>query len=176
MGAMASQNHQPHHCILNRLFRRRSKKTSKLRAIGFCAENSPVTGEIPVQMASNAEHVSIWWRHHDSSVCIHIRQCKPIYAFVIISQNRDAKILLSYFVKRPFIPHSLWQECLLTRWHSPSHGIEQVHPGYFGINLFENDRRLVSIAMFLTTLTHREFIQKMHHGVFCRDLFTITQY
>ena len=23
------------------------------------------TGEFPAQMASNAENVSIWWRHHD---------------------------------------------------------------------------------------------------------------
>ena len=34
-------NHQPHGCILNGLFRRRSKKTSKLRVIGLCAGNSP---------------------------------------------------------------------------------------------------------------------------------------
>ena len=33
-------NHQPHHCLLNRLFRRRSKKTSKLRVTGLCAGNS----------------------------------------------------------------------------------------------------------------------------------------
>ena len=26
--------------------------------------NSPVTGEFPAQRASNAENVSIWWRHH----------------------------------------------------------------------------------------------------------------
>ena len=57
-------NHQPHDCLLSRLFRRRSKKTSKLRAIGLCAGNSPVTGEFPAQMVSNAENVSIWWRHH----------------------------------------------------------------------------------------------------------------
>ena len=25
---------------------------------------SLVTGEFPAQMASNAENVSIWWRHH----------------------------------------------------------------------------------------------------------------
>ena len=25
---------------------------------------SPVTGEFPAQMASNAENLSIWWRHH----------------------------------------------------------------------------------------------------------------
>ena len=57
-------NHQPHGCLLNRLFRRKSKKTSKLRVTGLCAGNSPGTGEYPAQMASYAENVSIWWRHH----------------------------------------------------------------------------------------------------------------
>ena len=59
-------NNQPHDCLLNRLFRRKSKKTSKLRVTGLCAGNSPGTGEFPAQMASNAENVSIWWRHHGS--------------------------------------------------------------------------------------------------------------
>ena len=57
-------NHQPHDCLLNRLFRRKSKKTSKLRITGLCAGNSPGTGDFPAQMVSNAENVSIWWRHH----------------------------------------------------------------------------------------------------------------
>ena len=56
--------HQPHHCLLNYLFRLRSKKTSELRVTGLWAGNSPVTGEFPAQMASDAENVSIWWRHH----------------------------------------------------------------------------------------------------------------
>ena len=34
-------NHQPHGCLLNRLFGRRSKKTSKLRVTGLCVGNSP---------------------------------------------------------------------------------------------------------------------------------------
>ena len=42
-------NHQPHHCLLNRVFRRRSKETSKLRVTGLCAGNSPATGEFPTQ-------------------------------------------------------------------------------------------------------------------------------
>ena len=63
-------NHQPHQCLLNRLFRRRSKKTSKLRVIGLCVGNSPGTGEFPAQMAINAENVSIWWRHHVTSVVL----------------------------------------------------------------------------------------------------------
>ena len=57
-------NHQPHDCLLNRLFRRRSKRTSKLRITSLFVGNSPGTGEFPTQMASNAENVSIWWCHH----------------------------------------------------------------------------------------------------------------
>ena len=58
-------NPQPNNCLINRLFRFRSKKTSKLRVAGLCAGNYPGTGEFPLQMASNAENVFIWWRHHD---------------------------------------------------------------------------------------------------------------
>ena len=42
-------NLRPHDCLSNRLFRRKSKKTSKLRVTGFCEGNSPVTGEFPAQ-------------------------------------------------------------------------------------------------------------------------------
>ena len=59
-------NHQPHDYLLKRLFRRRSKKTSKLRVTGLCGRNSPVTGEFPAQRASNAENISIWWCHHEN--------------------------------------------------------------------------------------------------------------
>ena len=40
-------NHQPYDCLLNRLFRRRSKKISKLRVTGLCEGNSPGTGNSP---------------------------------------------------------------------------------------------------------------------------------
>ena len=56
-------NPQPHDRLLNCLFKRRSKKTSKLRVTGLCEGNSPVTGEFPAQKASNAENVSIWCHH-----------------------------------------------------------------------------------------------------------------
>ena len=36
-----ASNHQHNGCLLNRLFRRRSKKTSKLRVTGLCVGNSP---------------------------------------------------------------------------------------------------------------------------------------
>ena len=54
-------NHQSHDCLFNLLFRHRSKETSNLRGTGLCAGNSPGTGWIP---RTNAENVSIWWRHH----------------------------------------------------------------------------------------------------------------
>ena len=52
-------NHQRLDYLLFRLFRRRSKKTSKLRVTGLCEGNPPVTGEFPSQRASDAEKVSI---------------------------------------------------------------------------------------------------------------------
>ena len=84
-GRDSVSNHQPYHYLLNRLFRCRSKKTTKLRVTCPCAGTSPGTGEFPAQMASNADFVpfddvimhlfrlwptskkmnhSIWWRHH----------------------------------------------------------------------------------------------------------------
>ena len=54
-------NHRCLDCLHNRLFRRRSKKTSKLRVTGLCGGISPLTGEFPAQRASNVEKVSNWW-------------------------------------------------------------------------------------------------------------------
>ena len=70
MGTVASKITSLTIVYSNRLFRRRSKKTSKLRVTGLCVGNSPGTGEFPAQMASNVENVSIWWRHHD---IIHVK-------------------------------------------------------------------------------------------------------
>ena len=39
-----------------------------LHVTGLCAGNSPGTGEFPAQMASYAENVSIWWRHHEHKI------------------------------------------------------------------------------------------------------------
>ena len=40
------------------------RKHQSSASLAFVRENSPVTGEFPAQMASDAENVSIWWRHH----------------------------------------------------------------------------------------------------------------
>ena len=59
MSAIASQITSLRIVYSTVLFRRRSKKTSKLRVAGLCEGNSPGTGEFPAQIASNAENVSI---------------------------------------------------------------------------------------------------------------------
>ena len=78
-GCDSVSNHQPRECLLRRLIRRTSKKTSKLHVTGLCAGNSPETGEFPAQMASNAENVSIWWRHHGIDITLSqrlMKQCR----------------------------------------------------------------------------------------------------
>ena len=48
-------SHRRFDCLLNRLIRRRSTKTSKLCVTGLWEANPPVTGGFPSQRASNAE-------------------------------------------------------------------------------------------------------------------------
>ena len=57
-------NHRGIDGLLNRLFWRRSTKTSTFRATGLFEGNPPVTGGFPSQRTSNAENISIWWRLH----------------------------------------------------------------------------------------------------------------
>ena len=98
-------NHKPHHCSLNRIFSRRSKKTSKLRFTGLCTGNSPVTSEFPAQMASNTENVSIWWCLHD--------ECHTPRVNFSIWYNHKCKHVwhLTYFM----IMTVQWQACLYVR-------------------------------------------------------------
>ena len=65
MSAMASQVTSLTSVYSTVYSRRRSKKPSKLLVTGLCVGNSPMSGKFPAQMVSNAENVSIWWRHHD---------------------------------------------------------------------------------------------------------------
>ena len=48
-------DHRRLDCLLNRLFKCRSTKTSKLRVTGLCEGNSPVTGDFPARTVSNAD-------------------------------------------------------------------------------------------------------------------------
>ena len=86
MGAMASQI-TSHAIVYSTVYsRRRSKKASKLRVTSLWEGNSPVTGEFPAQKASNAENVSIWWRHHGIY----------IYRYVLFQTKRVGKFIQIY--------------------------------------------------------------------------------
>ena len=58
-GCDSVANHQPHDCLLNRLFRQ-----TQIKVNIKVPRHWPLCGEFPAQMASNAENVSIWWHHH----------------------------------------------------------------------------------------------------------------
>ena len=73
MGAMASQITSLTIVYSTAYSDADQRKHQKLRVPGLCAGNSPGTGEFPTQMASNAENVSISWRHHVNTaifICI----------------------------------------------------------------------------------------------------------
>ena len=115
-------NHQPHDCLLNRLFRHRSKETSKLRVTGLCEGNSPVTGEFTAQRASNAENVSICWRHHAAKRTIRQFLGCTVYADTLRS-------LMQWCLKGPNLTeYELQSVCsnfhrLMWEWHVSLHNI-----------------------------------------------------
>ena len=108
-------NHQPDDCLLNRLFRHRSKKTSKLCVTSLREGNSPVTGEFPAQRASNAENVSIWWRHRAHGLAHMRRINSSMYIHLIsyldhkiVPSHGDA-IILVHIVLLQLVPHRIVQ-------------------------------------------------------------------
>ena len=54
-------------CLVDCLFRPDPRKHQSSASLAFV---SPVPGEFPVQMASNAENFSIWWRHRMTAINI----------------------------------------------------------------------------------------------------------
>ena len=61
-------NHQPHDCLLNHLFRRRSKKTSKLCITGLCVGNPPGPVNSPHKGLVMRKIIPFLWCHH-TSIC-----------------------------------------------------------------------------------------------------------
>ena len=86
-------NHLRIECLLNCLFRWRSKKMSKFRVTDLCVGNSPMTGEFPAQRASNAENAAIWWRHHDTELSL------PIVWFITGTEVSPSAAPYSQMVK-----------------------------------------------------------------------------
>ena len=84
-------NHQPRHCFTQPFIQAKIKENFKV------SRHWPLFGEFPAQMVSNAENVSIWWRHHDS------RLNKTIFITGLILYWRPANRKRRYFVTTPFI-------------------------------------------------------------------------
>ena len=111
-GYNGASNHQPHDYLLNPLFRRRSKKTSKLCVTGLCAGNSLGTGEFPAQMASNEENVSIWWCHHVTEWChgkCDLSSCEFRVEFIEVIDSHGKNASLNYAMVKLSSPS---EDCL----------------------------------------------------------------
>ena len=93
-------NHQPRGCLLNRLFRRRSKKSSKLRVTGHCVGNSPGPVNSPhkgpvTRKMFPFDDVIMPWRACD--VTIWILQCKLTHMIYSIKLYRkEVYVTISY--------------------------------------------------------------------------------
>ena len=69
MGEVASQNTKLT-IVYSTVCSDEDKKKSTLRVTASRAGNLPGTSEFPAQMPSKAENVSIWWRHHASTILV----------------------------------------------------------------------------------------------------------
>ena len=63
------------------------------------------TGEFSAQMASNAENVSIWWRHHDTCQNMaEVRDTKPIVSVPLFSEFFSIiKAHVNYWISRLYL-------------------------------------------------------------------------
>ena len=69
------------------------RKRQSCASLASLCGNSPVTGEFPAQMASTAENVSIWWRHHEIICTLNVL-IVPIW--LILLEWKLAVFLLCY--------------------------------------------------------------------------------
>ena len=85
-------------------------------SLAFCAGNSPGTGEFPAQMASNAENVSNWWRHH---ACLFCHCCCSGVNILIVSAEGIGlyDTVISQILKRQRFPVHLLMDYLETTIH-----------------------------------------------------------
>ena len=68
------------------------RKHQSSASLAICAGNSPEAGEFPAQMASNAEDVSICWRHHGGlfsylDVNWNVLQCWHVFIYLLRTEN-----------------------------------------------------------------------------------------
>ena len=128
-GRDSVSNHQPHDCLLNRLIRRRSKKTSKLRVTGLCAGNSLVTGEFPHKWPVTQETLpfndvimhlvvfSVWWygdsRWHSNKLLVRRYWIKNIKSIFRNQSKRFPKTIIHTSNRIYEIEYRSHADCIL---------------------------------------------------------------
>ena len=94
----------------------RKHQSSALLAI--CAGNSPVTGEFPAQMASNAENVSIWWRHHVMRR-LTVDELIRMVLYCDMTLSQDFKPMVAHFSLKAALPLAEGIATVPDRCHRP---------------------------------------------------------
>ena len=123
-------NHQPHDCLVNCLFRCKSKKTSKRRVTGLGEGNPPLTDGFPSQRASYSENVSIWWRHNEVEACDILCRLKVLH-FVLHFSNHAWYNTVLYWTTVYFIysmTHNKMTRCSITNANCDSRIISEDFP------------------------------------------------
>ena len=100
-------NHQPHGCLLKRLFRRRSNKTSKLRVTGLCGGNSPGPVNFPHKGPVTQKMFSFNRQSGEYSLCSTLMTMQWTIAHMFL----------------PFHPQISYVNCMLFTFHG-----REIHP------------------------------------------------
>ena len=100
-------NHQVHGCLLNRLFRRRSKKTSNLRVTGLCVGNSPG----PVNSPHKGPVTRKMFPFDDVIMMHHFRY---MYTQSLFRSNRISDLILNYLQLYPYDTCNIIWYCIYT--------------------------------------------------------------
>ena len=116
-------NHQPDGCLLNRLFRRKSKKTSKLRVTGLCVGNSPG----PVNSPHKGPVTRKMFPFYDVIMGTEFIQSSISIYLIYGSQILPVMKQTSFLFTNVFLFHA-WKPMtppvyLLGKYHSPLHKI-----------------------------------------------------
>ena len=146
-------NHRRPNCLRDRLVRSRSKKTSKLRLNGFCDWNSRW---IPrTHRASNAENVSIWWRHHGSFLGAPRLDYLPHWQCIdTLRPRQNGRHFADEMFKCIFVNENVWIPIEISLKFVPKGSINN-NPALFQIMAWRRpgDKPL-SETMMVSSLTH----------------------
>ena len=118
-------NHQPRGCLLNRLFRRRSQKTSKLRVTGLCVGNSPGPVNSPHKGPATRKMFpfddvimeSVYLIRHHSKWSTRSREILPMVEFYSDTLYFPCRFVLLMLKKvRKYLFKRVWPLSLISNW------------------------------------------------------------